>query len=142
MLCTTATQVSTIDQWCDERRIPVVDILKIDAEGHDDKVLIGAWHTILTRQVKMISVELFSALRNEWREMVRRLDQEAGFDCYTNGKRNSFLRITNCLDKDIIQKALEKDKHQLPGCPERRLQNETKCPEFIRFGKHEIFGNM
>ena len=137
-----AIQVSTIDQWCEERRIPVVDILKIDAEGHDDKVLQGAWHTILTRQVKMISVEIDNVLKTDWREMVRRLDHEAGFDCYTNGKLNTFLRVTNCLDKDTIQKAVENDKHQLPGCPESTKQTEANCPEFIRFGDSVISGNM
>ena len=88
----------------------------------------------------MISVEIDNVLKKEWREMVRRLDHEAGFDCYTNGQLDTFLRITNCLDKDIIQKALDNDKHQLPRCPKE--QTEANCPEFIRFGGSVISGNM
>ena len=120
----------------------MVDILKVDAEGHDAMVLQGAWKTILTRQVKMISVEIDSVLKNEWREMVRRLDHEAGFDCYTNGKLNTFLRVTNCLDKDKIQKGLDNDKHKPPRCPEAKDRTEANCPEFIRFGESVISGNM
>lgn len=46
-----------IDQYCDEKKINCIDILKIDAEGHDFKVLTGCGKFLKNQRIKIIVVE-------------------------------------------------------------------------------------
>lgn len=51
-------EVVTIDSYCKKNDISFIDILKIDTEGFDAKVLIGAKNMILKNKIKLIEIEI------------------------------------------------------------------------------------
>lgn len=51
-------EVVTIDSYCKKNDISFIDILKIDTEGFDAKVLIGAKSMILKNKIKLIEIEI------------------------------------------------------------------------------------
>jgi len=55
---TTEVQVSTIDEYCRETGIHSVDILKIDTQGYDLKVLQGSERLIAANQVAVVFAEV------------------------------------------------------------------------------------
>ena len=58
--CRSGTQsvsITTVDQYCNERRIDQIDLLKSDTEGHDRKVLIGARRMLREGRVRFVYVE-------------------------------------------------------------------------------------
>lgn len=50
--------VKTIDEYCQENDIHSIDLLKIDAEGYDLKVLEGSAAMLKNRAIKLILIEL------------------------------------------------------------------------------------
>lgn len=50
-------RVRTVDEYCAERKIDRIDLLKIDAEGHELHVLHGAEQSLAQHKVRMISFE-------------------------------------------------------------------------------------
>ena len=48
----------TLDKYCEENNVNHIDILKIDTEGHDEKVLAGAKNLIKENKISIIKVEL------------------------------------------------------------------------------------
>ena len=48
-------QLTTLDRFCDERKIEQIDILKIDVEGHEVKCLMGALN-VIKRSKKLIMI--------------------------------------------------------------------------------------
>lgn len=55
------TEVSTIDKLCNEEGIKCIDLLKIDAEGHDVSVIEGANRMMEEESIKIIMFEFSSA---------------------------------------------------------------------------------
>jgi len=51
-------QTVCLDQFCQERSIEHVDLLKLDVQGHEHSVLMGAEHLIRAGRVGMIFMEL------------------------------------------------------------------------------------
>ena len=49
--------VTTIDQFCEEHSISFIDFLKIDCEGFDLKVMLGAEKMIKTKSIRYIQFE-------------------------------------------------------------------------------------
>lgn len=49
--------VRTLDEYCIERRIDRIDLLKIDVEGHELEVLAGAEQSFAQRKIRMVSFE-------------------------------------------------------------------------------------
>lgn len=49
--------VRTVDEYCAERGIGRIELLKIDAEGHELEVLNGAERSLVQRKIKMVSFE-------------------------------------------------------------------------------------
>tara|TARA_B100000780_G_scaffold130432_1_gene91420 strand:+ start:2851 stop:3561 length:711 start_codon:yes stop_codon:yes gene_type:complete len=57
----TVLKTSTIDKYIDNININKIDLLKIDTEGHELEVLIGAKKTINDHKVKYLLIELHSS---------------------------------------------------------------------------------
>jgi FkbM family methyltransferase len=55
-------QCQTVDQFCIDQHIESIDLLKIDAEGHDVKVLDGARNALIQRSVGFVFVEFETIL--------------------------------------------------------------------------------
>ena len=51
-------EVSTVDEFCDRHRIDGIDVLKIDAQGCDLDVLLGAERMISAKRVPFVFVEV------------------------------------------------------------------------------------
>ena len=49
---------STIDDFCKEKKIEKIDLLKIDTEGHEEHILRGASNTLNNNKVKVIYTEI------------------------------------------------------------------------------------
>ena len=54
-------KTSTIDKYVNENNINIIDLLKIDTEGHELEVLMGSQKTIKKNKVKYILIELHSS---------------------------------------------------------------------------------
>lgn len=50
-------ETTTLDRYCDDRHIDHVDLLKIDAEGHDHHVLLGASGLLARRSIDVVQFE-------------------------------------------------------------------------------------
>jgi FkbM family methyltransferase len=51
---------TTLDQFCRERELPEIDVLKIDTEGFDQHVLLGATGLLSRKGVKFVYLEINS----------------------------------------------------------------------------------
>ncbi len=47
----------TLESYCSENNIPYIDFLKIDVEGHEYKVLLGAANLLRSNSIKVIQFE-------------------------------------------------------------------------------------
>jgi len=54
-------ETGTIDEFCSERGIPSIDLLKIDAEGHELAILRGAAGMLRARRIAFIQFEFGGA---------------------------------------------------------------------------------
>ena len=52
------TEIITLDDYCSKKNINKIDILKIDTQGYEDKVLEGAINLLKQNKIKMIQLEL------------------------------------------------------------------------------------
>ena len=52
------TKIITLDDYVEKNNIQSIDILKIDTQGFEDKVLIGAKNLIKENRIKFIQLEL------------------------------------------------------------------------------------
>ena len=50
-------QLTTIDSYCEANGIKVIDLLKVDAEGHDFEVIAGASRMLSMQAVKILQFE-------------------------------------------------------------------------------------
>jgi FkbM family methyltransferase len=55
---TTEVQVKTLDSFLEDQDLKSIDILKIDVQNYEDKVLLGAKKSLLTNKFKVIELEL------------------------------------------------------------------------------------
>ena len=55
---TEEVELQTVDHWCQENQLESIDILKIDAEGHDFAVLRGAEMLFSRQAIKGVLIEL------------------------------------------------------------------------------------
>lgn len=51
-------KVITLDSFCNENNIEIIDFLKIDTEGYEKEVLIGAINKLKANQIRLILLEL------------------------------------------------------------------------------------
>lgn len=123
--------ITTVDTFCDERNIQVVDVLKIDAEGSDVEVIRGSFQTLARRKVKLLTFECFECLHDQRIfEMVKLLDKDFGFDCYIAGLYNIMVRYTNCLDAKLIK------PHPCT------IYSNMTCPGHSKAGNETFNGSM
>ena len=52
------TKIITLDNYVTEKKISNIDILKIDTQGFEDKVLLGAKNLLKNNRIKLIQLEL------------------------------------------------------------------------------------
>ena len=52
------SNIITLDDYCTAKNINQIDILKIDVQGYEDKVLEGAKNLLKARKIKLIQLEL------------------------------------------------------------------------------------
>ncbi len=52
------SKMITLDTYCEENKIKQIDILKIDVQGFEDKVLDGAQNLLKASKIKLIQLEL------------------------------------------------------------------------------------
>ena len=89
--------VMTIDGFCEDRGIDVVDVLKLDIEGNELAALMkGANYTLTHRDVKFLTYECLGHCgEGEKLGLINYLDN-LGFLCYMNGRNELMARITGC----------------------------------------------
>lgn len=83
--------IKTLGQYVTENKITSIDFLKIDTEGHDIKVLLGAYNWF--KMIKFIQYEHWGEVNNK---MIIGLLQDK-FDIYDVGYRNMF-----CMNKELV----------------------------------------
>ena len=79
--------VVTIDQLVAAHNISSIDVLSIDTEGNDLRVILGAVHTLAAQMVRLLEFEYHSIGRwaqSDLQDLIDLLDQ-FGFDCYWQG---------------------------------------------------------
>ena len=52
------TKIITLDDYVNEKNLSNIDILKIDTQGFEDKVLLGAQNLLKNNRIKLIQLEL------------------------------------------------------------------------------------
>ena len=52
------SKIITLDDYCEEKKIEQIDILKLDVQGFEDKVLEGAQKLLKASKIKLIQLEL------------------------------------------------------------------------------------
>ena len=95
--------MTTVDDLLKLKDIKSLDILKIDAEGHDNKVITGAME-VIEKKILMFVFEGYGWLSGE---MISTFD-DLGYSCYSSSKAGLYKWNANCLADDIILKKKEK----------------------------------
>lgn len=94
--------VTTLDRFAEEMDLDVIDLLSIDTEGNDMRVLYGSVNFLTTRLVRVIEFEVHE--KGQWYhtrvDNLIDLVDNLGFDCYwAAGKKKPLLRMTGCTHK-------------------------------------------
>lgn len=87
--------VLTVDEVVSQHQLEHVDVLKIDTEGHDPLVLLGASNLLATHRVTLVIFEynkMWDASQHTLNKVVH--DTMAGYACYLEGK-NLLLKLTH-----------------------------------------------
>jgi FkbM family methyltransferase len=83
------TPVTTLDVYCLQRNIRHIDVLKIDVEGHERRVLEGARLLLAEKCIDIIILE-----RNSGQEQFYQSLEETGFEClYYDPQENLLIPI-------------------------------------------------
>lgn len=95
----------TVDGLVDELKLPKVDMLIIDTEGHDPAVLWGAQKTL--DKVRYLEFEVHRDVKGTtWENttvfsVVEMLSRK-GFDCYWAGVIGKLVSMTHCFERDRL----------------------------------------
>lgn len=100
----------SVDAWRERAGIGLIDVLKIDVEGHDVHVLRGAGRTLSAGLASVVMFEYHHKWPNvftlasvvEWMANAggRRAKGGAAYVCYLEGK-HLLLRLTGCWDSKL-----------------------------------------
>lgn len=102
---TEEVEMMTVESFLEMKGIKKIDILKIDTEGNDNKVIIGASTAIR----ETLGVFTFEAGRgvNFDADMIKELDS-IGYSCYSTTKAGMFKFNGGCMTDDFINKKNDK----------------------------------
>jgi Methyltransferase FkbM domain len=86
-----------------------IDIMKIDAEGVDAAVLVGASRLLRDERIRVVMWETpnvyplhfpdwFGGIAKSFGELLDRLDQHAHMSCYIPGTGSKMIKLTKCWD--------------------------------------------
>lgn len=93
---TESVHVITIDELVEQNAIEVIDILSIDTEGNDMRVIIGAVKSLSrVRYLEFEYHEVNRWARSDLQDLIDLLDQ-FGFDCFWSGNAGQLWRLTGC----------------------------------------------
>jgi hypothetical protein len=118
-----------------------VDVIKIDAEGADEEVLRGAYHTLTTRGVWLIQYEAGHMMTGTWLQTISTLDTDFGFDCYQNGESDVMVRVTRCWDESLTKTETKPVCGSGSGSGSGSGVGNKKCPILYRNPNDRIDGN-
>ena len=101
-------KTNTIDNFCQSKKIKKIDVLKIDAEGHEEFILRGSLNMLRRNQVKSIYVEVlankdnFNFKKNKIKNLLKRFQ----FKCIKEYpiRSVSVLSDLKCSDFFFINK--------------------------------------
>jgi len=99
-------QLTTVDEFLQDQGLKMVDIMKIDTEGNDPRVLFGAKNSFQESRVRVVTFEIIETETGAWRyhsvtEMVDYMFQ-LGYVCYLISME--VHRITGCWN-DIMERS-------------------------------------
>jgi hypothetical protein len=83
-------EVTTLDSYCARTNITCIDLLKIDAEGHEPRILKGGNRTLERERIRAMILEVDDALEDFYRSLEGR-----GFWCfYYDFKQGCLLKVS------------------------------------------------
>lgn len=101
-------KTNTIDQFCSTNQIDKIDLLKIDAEGHEEYILEGASKMLEKEKIKLIYIEILSTkqlFKQKKDKIINRLEKQNfkfikeypiySVSILSNLKASDFLLINN-----------------------------------------------
>lgn len=102
--------VTTLDEFCKERRIDEIDCLKVDVEGFEYEVFQGAEELLRNKKIKNIIFEIshkvMTNLKKDSKEIFMLL-KDHGFVIYDSlGKKISYEEVMNFTGQDLIAKLI------------------------------------
>jgi len=104
---TEEVQLTTIDVFAKRHSLPKIDVLKIDAEGNDNKVMIGASRAIVNT-VGLFTFEGGGGVTFS-KGMIEELDA-LGYSCYSTSRAGLFKWNSGCMDEKYMGGFAAKDK--------------------------------
>lgn len=98
-------KVTSVDKFVFEHQISRVDILKIDTEGNDPRVLLGSAKTLAILRPRYVSFENHQIGRwatFDLKDIIDYMDN-LSYDCFWSTKFGTLIRITACWSSDYEQ---------------------------------------
>lgn len=97
--------VISLDEYCQNNNIEKIDILKVDVEGHEDKVFEGAKKLLKIKNIKFIIFEHSAILlekQDKTGKSIIRLLEENNYDIYRmNGEKVTEYTIDTLEQEDL-----------------------------------------
>jgi FkbM family methyltransferase len=93
--------LNTVDEYCREKGISKIDFLKIDAEGFDYKVLVGAKQMLEQNRIKYIQFEYWAGVRKFYDLLKDQYDMQF-VDPQTNERRPLDEECVEYIDTNRI----------------------------------------
>ena len=101
--------ITTVDNFCIDRNIDTVDVIKIDVESFEPQVVEGAIDTLRNRHVKFVTYECNTNYGDKKSLALVNQLYELSFVCYMGGKTNLFVRLTGCWDEKFAKEEMDSD---------------------------------
>eukprot|EP01038_Epipyxis_sp_PR26KG_P004489 gene4489-6345_t len=104
---TEEVSMTSIDEFMKDELMSSLDLLKIDTEGNDNKVLLGAEYAIK----KLLKVFTFEGGKGVsfTEEMINNFD-ELGYNCYSTSRAGLFKWNNHCMPTAFMGSFSQKDK--------------------------------